>query len=92
MYAIYTRKSGNLSNNFIYSEADLTDVDVPLESPDSTLFPNLPSGIEVHSGFASDQAQTASTILSAVNQIVNDYGINSITLVNFKPIFCWHDF
>ena len=38
-------------------EADLTDADFFLEPLDSSLFPNIPSSVEVHNGFASDQAR-----------------------------------
>jgi hypothetical protein len=31
----------------------LTDLDFPLTSPDSSLFPGLPSGAQVHNGFLS---------------------------------------
>ncbi len=37
--------------------ADLTDVDFFLEPLSTTLFPGLPSGIEVHNGFAGEQAE-----------------------------------
>lgn len=44
----------------------LDDADFFLNTLDSSLFPGLSSSIEVHSGFADDQARTASDILSAV--------------------------
>jgi predicted lipase len=63
------------------SEADLTDADFFLESLSSSLFPGLPSGIEVHNGFQSEQALTASDILSAVQSGLTTYGTTSVTVV-----------
>ncbi|KAF8259379.1 lipase, partial [Lactarius quietus] len=60
-------------------EADLTDADFFLESLDSSLFPGIPSSVEVHSGFASEQASTAPTILSAVQQTLSEHGASSVT-------------
>ena len=48
---------------FSYSEADATDVEVPLQPLNPTLFPGISSSIEAHSGFANEQAKYASAIL-----------------------------
>ncbi|KAH9936333.1 alpha/beta-hydrolase [Fomitopsis serialis] len=40
--------------------SDLTDVDIATENLDSSLFPGVSSDVWVHSGFANEQAQTAS--------------------------------
>lgn len=69
-----------MSNCFI-SEADLTDADFFLESLDTTLFPGLSSSIEAHNGFASEQAQTATTILSAVQKGMSKFGATKVTMV-----------
>jgi len=61
--------------------SDLTDVNVPLASLDSSLFPNLPSGIQAHSGFLDEHAKTASAVLAAVNKVISDHGVSSITLI-----------
>lgn len=41
----------------VCSEADATDADALLESLDPTLFPRISPSIEVHSGFANEQAK-----------------------------------
>ncbi|KAI9440856.1 lipase [Lactarius indigo] len=53
--------------------ADLTDIDVFMTNLDSTLFPGLPSSIQVHSGFAAEHAKTAQTILA-------QHGASSVTV------------
>ena len=40
----------------IHSEADCTDADAFLETLDPGLFPGISSSVEVHSGFADEQA------------------------------------
>ena len=42
---------------YVYSEADITDVDALLEPLDPALFPGVSSSIEAHSGFAREQAK-----------------------------------
>ncbi|KII86164.1 hypothetical protein PLICRDRAFT_114670 [Plicaturopsis crispa FD-325 SS-3] len=59
----------------------LTDIDLFLTSFDSTLFPGLSSSIQVHSGFKTEQAQTATAILAAVQSGLQKYGATSVTTV-----------
>ncbi|TFK48689.1 alpha/beta-hydrolase [Heliocybe sulcata] len=59
----------------------LTDVDIPTIVPDPTLFPGLPSDIEVHEGFANEQAKTAALILAEVKRLLAQYSASSVTLV-----------
>ncbi|KAI9440889.1 lipase class 3 family protein [Lactarius indigo] len=61
--------------------ADPTDADFFLRTLDSSLFPGVPSSVEVHNGFASEQARTASTILSYVQQTLSAHGASSVTVV-----------
>ncbi|KAH8989451.1 lipase [Lactarius akahatsu] len=61
--------------------ADLTDADFFLESLDSSLFPGVPSSVEVHDGFASEQASTAPTILYFVEETLLAYDASSVTVV-----------
>ncbi|KAF8260710.1 lipase [Lactarius quietus] len=61
--------------------ADLTDADFFLTNLDSTLFPGLSSSIQVHNGFAAEQAKTAQTILAAVNGQLSQHGASSVTVV-----------
>ncbi|KIJ64648.1 hypothetical protein HYDPIDRAFT_181861 [Hydnomerulius pinastri MD-312] len=61
--------------------SDLTDVDIPMENLDPTLFPGVDSSVEVHSGFANEHAQTASIILTEVKSLISQYSATSVTLV-----------
>ncbi|CAA7264954.1 unnamed protein product [Cyclocybe aegerita] len=62
-------------------QADATDLDVLLQNLDSTLFPGVDSSVEVHSGFAREQAKTATDVLSAVNTVISTYGASNVTIV-----------
>ncbi|KIL69048.1 hypothetical protein M378DRAFT_118906 [Amanita muscaria Koide BX008] len=62
-------------------EADATDANAFLENLDSNLFPGVPSSVEVHSGFADEQAKTATRILSAVQKTMSTYSASSVTVV-----------
>jgi hypothetical protein len=42
---------------FSFRLADLTDLDFFLQGLDPTLFPGLPSSIQVHGGFANEHAK-----------------------------------
>ncbi|GBE86641.1 hypothetical protein SCP_0905210 [Sparassis crispa] len=59
----------------------LTDIDIILEPLDQSLFPGMSSDVLVHSGFANQQAKSASAILSAVQRTMSEYGVNHITTV-----------
>ncbi|KAI0358195.1 alpha/beta-hydrolase [Trametes cingulata] len=56
----------------------ITDADFFLASLDATLFPGISSSIEVHSGFAESHADTATSVLQAVQQTMNTHGTNSV--------------
>ncbi|KAJ7067106.1 alpha/beta-hydrolase [Mycena amicta] len=59
----------------------VTDSNFFLESLNPTLFPGLSSSIEAHSGFADEQAKTATQILSAVNTALSRFGAKKVTIV-----------
>jgi hypothetical protein len=61
--------------------ADLTDADLSRGPLNPSLFPGVPSTVEVHNGFASEQASTAPTILSAVQQTLSAHGASSVTVI-----------
>lgn len=65
----------------LYRFADLTDSDIVLMTPSGMLFPGLPSSIEVHIGFASDHAKSATAILAAVQKALAMHSASSVTLV-----------
>ncbi|KAF5379874.1 hypothetical protein D9757_007206 [Collybiopsis confluens] len=62
-------------------ESDLTDVDVPLASLSSTLFPGISSAVQVHTGFQDEHALTANAILGAVKSLMSSKGTNKIVAV-----------
>ncbi|KAG9313247.1 Alpha/Beta hydrolase protein [Chiua virens] len=62
-------------------ESLVTDADFFLENLDSSLFPGISSDIECHSGFADEQADTATDILAAVEQTMSQYDTTSVTMV-----------
>jgi len=62
-------------------EADLTDIDVNLESLDSSLFPGVSSAVEAHNGFATEQAKTATKILAAVRKTIAAHKAKKVTIV-----------
>ncbi|KAI9458357.1 lipase class 3 family protein [Lactarius psammicola] len=59
----------------------LTDIDLFLESLDPTLFPGVPSSVQAHHGFALEQASTATTILSHVQQTLSEHSTSSVAVV-----------
>jgi len=59
----------------------VTDGDFFLKKLDSTLFPGISSHIEVHSGFADEQADTATVVLAAVKQTMSTYDTTKVTVV-----------
>ncbi|TFK69118.1 lipase class 3 family protein [Pluteus cervinus] len=62
-------------------QAWLTNVDAFLDTLSPSLFPGLSASIQAHSGFAEVQAQTATTILSAVKATISAYGAKKVTSV-----------
>ncbi|KAF5352567.1 hypothetical protein D9756_006170 [Leucocoprinus leucothites] len=62
-------------------EAIATDANAFLESLDPSLFPGVPSSVEAHSGFANEQAKTATQVLSAVQTAISQHGATKVTLV-----------
>ncbi|KAH7922225.1 alpha/beta-hydrolase [Leucogyrophana mollusca] len=58
----------------------ITDADIVFTTLDSTLFPGISSDIEVHSGFADAQADTATDVLAAVESTMSTYGTTSVTI------------
>jgi len=61
--------------------ADLTDADFFLTNLDSTLFPGVPSSVQVHNGFGAEQAKTASAVLAAVQKGMSQFGATKVTVV-----------
>ncbi|CAA7265172.1 unnamed protein product [Cyclocybe aegerita] len=59
----------------------LIDADFFLVGLNPTLFPGVPSNIQVHSGFASEHAKTAVSVLTAVRIALQESGLNNVTVV-----------
>ncbi|KAF8817628.1 lipase class 3 family protein [Phlegmacium glaucopus] len=62
-------------------QADVTNADLLLESLDPTLFPGVSRSILAHSGFANEQAKTATRILSAVKTAIATHSATHVTIV-----------
>ncbi|KAI6041885.1 Alpha/Beta hydrolase protein [Pisolithus marmoratus] len=58
----------------------ITDANLVMASLDSSLFPGIPSNIEVHDGFKNAQASTATQVLTAVQTTMSKYGTTTVTL------------
>ena len=64
----------------------LTDLDLKYMVPDPTLFPNVPSDVQVHSGFALEHQKTASKILVEVKRLMAEHSSTHIILVGPFPL------
>ncbi|KAF8623158.1 hypothetical protein AX17_007546 [Amanita inopinata Kibby_2008] len=72
---------GHQGTNFSQIQADLTDLDIIMEKLNPTLFPGIDSSVKVHSGFANEQAKTATQVLSAVQTTISKFGARQVALV-----------
>jgi hypothetical protein len=59
----------------------LTDANILMDPLDSSLFPGIPSSVQVHDGFRNAHASTAKQILAAVKSLMASKGTNKITTV-----------
>jgi len=59
----------------------ITDATFVLEKLDATLFPGVSTSIEVHDGFATEHAKTASSVLASVQTALKKSGLNQVTTV-----------
>jgi hypothetical protein len=59
----------------------IEDIDIVKTTLSSSLFPGVSSSVEAHSGFADQQADTATTILANVQSAMSAHGTTSITTV-----------
>ncbi|KAL1689214.1 Alpha/Beta hydrolase protein [Schizophyllum commune] len=62
-------------------EADLTDVNLVQDSVNATLFPNIDSAAQVHTGFRDVHAATADAVLAAVRDLLSSKDTKTITTV-----------
>ena len=61
--------------------AVLTDIEFHFMALDPVLFPDIPSGIMVHSGFAIEHKKTANQILTEVERLMDEYSSTHVILV-----------
>ncbi|KAH9950599.1 Alpha/Beta hydrolase protein [Amylocystis lapponica] len=61
--------------------SDLTDVDILTENLNGTMFPGVSSDVSVHSGFANEQAKTASSIMAEVKNLISQHGATSVLTI-----------
>jgi hypothetical protein len=61
--------------------AVLTDLRFHFMALDPVLFPDIPSGIKVHSGFAIEHKKTANQILTEVERLMDEYSSTHVILV-----------
>lgn len=61
--------------------AVLTDLRFHFMTLDPVLFPDIPRGIKVHSGFAVEHKKTANQILTEVERLMDEHSSNHVILV-----------
>ncbi|KAI0269943.1 alpha/beta-hydrolase [Gloeopeniophorella convolvens] len=59
----------------------LTDFNLNVIIPDPTLFPNVPSGVQIHSGFAQEHKKTAPQILDEVRRLMAQHRSKDVILI-----------
>ena len=71
------------SLRIVRRKSDLTDLNIAKRALDPTLFPGVPDGVEVHSGFADEHEKTAGQILTEVKRLMATHRTTYVTLVSF---------
>jgi len=59
----------------------LTDLHFHFMALDPVLFPGVPKGIKVHSGFAIEHKKTANVILAEVERLMDEHSSTHVILV-----------
>ncbi|KAI0285657.1 Alpha/Beta hydrolase protein [Russula brevipes] len=59
----------------------LTDVEILLVPPSSSLFPGVPGPVRVHQGFAEAHSLTASQVLDSVLRVIDKYRTSTVITV-----------
>jgi hypothetical protein len=82
MYVPFTLKTVvTPTYRVLYRLAVLTDLHFHFMSLDPVLFPDIPRGIKVHSGFAIEHKKTANQILAEVERLMDEYSSTHVILV-----------
>jgi hypothetical protein len=66
----------------IHRLAVLTDLRFHFKPLDPVLFPDIPRGIKVHSGFAIEHKKTANQIITEVERLMHEYSSTHVILVH----------
>lgn len=61
--------------------AVVTDIHFHFTTPDPSLFPGIPTSVQVHSGFASEHKKTARQILAEVRRLMAKHSSTHVVLV-----------
>ncbi|KAI9508343.1 Alpha/Beta hydrolase protein [Russula earlei] len=61
--------------------AVLTDLNLECTAPDPTLFPSIPSDVQLHSGFALEHQKTAPKILEEVKRLMAEHSSTHVILI-----------
>ncbi|KAJ3534313.1 hypothetical protein NM688_g7157 [Phlebia brevispora] len=61
--------------------SDLTDIEIVMDQPDTSLFPGIPSSVWVHGGFLAEHAKTAPQILAETKSLLSSTGADQVILV-----------
>jgi hypothetical protein len=71
--------------------SDQTDLKVKYMVPNPTLFPDVPTGILLHSGFALEHQKTAPQILTEVKRLMVDHSSTHVILVRRRCCYASED-
>jgi len=66
--------------------AVLTDLSADLVAPDDTLFPDIPTTVQIHEGFANEHKKNANQILAEVRKLMTEYSSTNVVLVSPSPL------
>ena len=64
----------------------MTDLNAFRVAPDDTLFPGIPTTVEVHKGFANEHKKVANQILAEVRKLMAEYSSTTVVLVRPSPL------
>lgn len=73
-----------------HSLSDLTDVEIVMDQPSTTLFPGIPSSVYVHGGFLAEHAKTAPAILAETKTLLASTGATKVILVRYRSFLARH--
>ena len=84
----YSENTGNTTYRVLHRLSVLTDLHFHFMALDPVLFPGVPSGIKVHSGFAVEHKKTANQILAEVKRLMREHTSTNVILVRLNYLNC----